>query len=241
MPVVFYSLYMHLGRLDTDLLVGKGRNGKNLAGKVTKHGTLRVSRKERLGELGRIYGQIDTMHFEIFADDASVTKFFKQTSAGDGAMAPWGDVYFVIPEQTPYFLAAPQPGTPVAVPHKTGQKLLVSLSYDKGARVLKAYRATGEKIDELVEAEAEYRLYKRALQWFPKHTSAGYELLRFGRAFGPDALPAEAPNWQLVPIGHGLRGWIDLNTKVIQKLSDADFPGNKSAGMQTIRRLAQGR
>ena len=223
-PVVFYSLYMHLSRLNTDLLIGKGKDGKDQAGKVTKNGTIRVSRKEKIGELGRIYGQADTMHFEIFADEDSLTKFFKQTSVGDGAMKLWGDVHFVIPEGTPYTLATPKPGKPVDVPHKTGQKLLVTLGYDKGARVLKTYRATGEQIDEFVEADAEYQLYKRAQQWLPKHTSAGYELLRFGRAFGPDALPDEAPDWQLVPIGHGLRGWIDLNTKDIQKLSDADFP-----------------
>lgn len=223
-PVVFYSLYMHLGRLNTDLLIGKGKDGKSQAGKVTKNGTIRVSRKEKLGELGRIYGQADTMHFEIFADDACCTKFFKQTATGDGAMKPWGDVYFVIPEQTPYTLDQPQPGKPVAVPHKTTQQLLVSLGYDKGARVLKTYRATGEQIDELSESGAEYQLYKRAKQWFPRNTSAGYELLRFGRTIGPDALPAEAANWQLVPLGRGLHGWLNLNTTAIRKLSDADFP-----------------
>ena len=223
-PVAFYSLYMHLGRLNTDLLIGKGKDGKSQAGKVTKNGEIGVSRKEKLGELGRIYGQADTMHFEIFADGASCAKFFKQTATGDGAMNPWGDVYFVIPEQTPYTLDLPKPGKPVAVPHKTTQQLLVSLGYDKGARVLKTYRATGEQIDELSESGAEYQLYKRAKQWFPRNTSAGYELLRFGRTIGPDALPAEAPNWQLVPLGRGLHGWIDLNTTTIRKLSDADFP-----------------
>lgn len=223
-PVVFYSLYMHLSRLNTDLLVGKGKDGKDQAGKVIKNGTIHVSRKEKIGELGRIYGQADTMHFEIFADDACCTKFFKQTPTGDGAMKPWGDVYFVIPEQTPYTLDLPKPGKPVVVPHKTTQQLLVSLGYDKGARVLKTYRATGEQIDELIESGAEYQLYKRAKQWFPRNISAGYELLRFGRTIGPDALPAEAANWQLVPLGRGLHGWLNLNTTAIRKLSDADFP-----------------
>lgn len=223
-PVVFYSLYMHLSRLNTDLLIGKGKDGKDQAGKVTKNGTIRVSRKEKIGELGRIYGQADTMHFEIFADEDSLTKFFKQTSVGDGAMKLWGNSYFVIPEETPYTLDEPESGATIETPYKTYQKLLISLSYDKGARVLKTYRATGEQIDEFVESDAEYLLYKRARQWFPRHTSAGYELLRFGHTFGPDPLPDEAPNWQLVPLGYGLRGWIDLNTKDIQKFSDADFP-----------------
>lgn len=224
-PVVFYSLYMHLGQ------VGEKPPGNTkpklfdgAPGAVKADGKTQVSRKDILGELGSIYGQQDTMHFEIFADDASFKKFFKQSKSGDGAMSLWGDVYFVLPEGTPYALDEPKPGQKVDTPHKTYQELLISLSYDQGARVLKAYRVTGEEIGDFTDAGAEYTLYKRAQQWFPKNTSAGYELLRFGRKIGPDALPADAPNWQHVPLGYGLNAWIDLNTPAIRKFSDADFP-----------------
>lgn len=222
-PVVFYSLYMHLSKVNTDLLIGKNKDGKGQEGVVQKSGKS-VSRKEKLGVLGKIHGRKDAMHFEIFTDDTSFKQFFKQSRSGDGTMALWGDVYFTIPKGTSYTLDTPKPGEAVAVPHKTETELVISLGYDRGNRILKAYRTTGEKIGEFTDPGAEYQLYRRAQQWFPKNTSAGYELLRFGRKIGPDALPAVAPNWQQVPLGFGPLGWIDLNQPGIRKRSDADFP-----------------
>lgn len=226
-PVVFYSLYMHLSKLDGELFPGA-------PGQVISSGKTKISRKEYLGKLGKVYGKADSMHFEIFTGKAELEKFFKQKKTGDGDKGLWGDVYFILPENTPYTLDEPTPANPApATPHNIGKReLMISLSYgttgkdkDKpGSRILKAYRRTGEEIGILEEPGAEYELYKRAQKWFPKNTSAGYELLRYGRVFGPDPLPAGAKNWQRIPLGYGITGWVDLNAPGIRKLSDADFP-----------------
>ena len=224
-PVVFYSLYMHLSKLDDKLFPGA-------PGQVVTSGKMKISRKECLGKLGKVYGKADSMHFEIFTGNAELEKFLKQKKTGDGDKGLWGDVYFILPENTPYTLEEPTPANPApATPHDIGKReLMISLSYgasskDKpGSRILKTYRRTGEQIDILEEAGAEYQLYQRAQKWFPKNTSAGYELLRYGRVFGPDSLPAGAKNWQRVPLGYGISGWVDLNAPGIRKLSDADFP-----------------
>lgn len=225
-PVVFYSLYMHLSKLNKDFF-------KGAPGAVVASGKIKVSRKEPLGQLGQVYGKADAMHFEIFTGKAELEPFFKQKKSGDGDKGLWGDVYFILPEGTPYTLDEPTPDHPSpATPRKTVQDLMISLGYgmagkdkDKpGSRLLKAYRRTGEQIGNLEEPGAEYELYKRAQKWFPKNTSAGYELLRHGRVFGPDPLPAGAKNWQRIPLGYGLTGWVDLNAPAIRKLSDADFP-----------------
>lgn len=223
-PVVFYSLYMHLSKLNDKLFPGA-------PGEVVPNGKTRISRKEYLGKLGKVYGKADSMHFEIFTGKADLEKFLKQKETGDGDKSLWGDVYFTLPAGTPYTLEEPTPANPSpTTPRKTIQELMISLSYgasskDKpGSRILKTWRRTGEQIDLLEEAGAEYQLYKRAQQWFPKNTSAGYELLRYGRVFGPDPLPAGTKNWQRVPLGYGLTGWVDLNAPDIRKLSDADFP-----------------
>ena len=225
--VVFYSLYMHLSQLGPEKEDKRPRLFNGAPGVVVRDGNTRVSRKDILGQLGSIYGQKDTMHFEIFAENASFETFFKPSKSGDGAMKLWGNVYFNIPKGTLYTLDTPKPGQTIETRNKipTEEPLFVSLCYDRGNGVMKAYRSTGEKIGEFIDPGAEYRLYERAQQWFPKNTSAGYELLRYGRLLNVDgAFPKDAPNWQQVPLGFGPLGWIDLNRPSIRKRSDADFP-----------------
>jgi len=52
--------------------------------------------------------------------------------------------------------------------------------------------------------------------------SGWYELLRFGRNLGPDALPANAAHWRKVVTPDGGL-WVDLNAPGTFKFSDADF------------------
>ncbi|NTV09215.1 MAG: hypothetical protein HGA47_00365 [Zoogloea sp.] len=228
-PVVFYSLYMHLQSLAAELKL------KGDPGTVVTDGKKTVSRKEALGLLGSIYGQAERIHFEIFTDPKSFKEFFKQTvitdadlkagKAPEGRKEMWGDVHFVLPKDTPYTLDKPSRGQEVKTPQKLNGPLYVSVSYSKGDIVYTTRRATGEVIGKRVEAGGEYELYKNAQQWFPSNTSAGYELLRFGRLLNPDkSFPSDAPNWHQIPLGFGPVGWVNLNTPKIAKLSDADFP-----------------
>lgn len=51
-----------------------------------------------------------------------------------------------------------------------------------------------------------------------------YELLRFGRVIGPDALnPATVPHWRRIHHTSGT-GWVNLNGTNVTQFSDADFP-----------------
>jgi hydroxyethylthiazole kinase len=76
----------------------------------------------------------------------------------------------------------------------------------------------------MVEANYEYELQSTAAARFPRSPSAGFELLRFGRVLGPDALdPPNAPHWRQVAYDGGT-GWVDLNAASVKKFSDADFP-----------------
>ena len=81
------------------------------------------------------------------------------------------------------------------------------------------------------EHDAEYDLYTTAKAISDAYPATGrpapsavYELLRFGRVIGPDALlPADVPHWRQVRYDGG-QGWVNLNATNVHKFSDADFP-----------------
>ena len=185
------------------------------------------------------------MHFEIFTDEAGLNKFSKRgkndcivDSQGQGEADLWGDVHFVIPKGTLYRLQEPDPSKPDGImflTRTTHATLCVSVAYSRapsptaavaanGNRLLTTYLESGEQIGQRSDPNFEYEIHKLAQKRFPQHISAGYELIRFGRVIGPDSLPPTASNWQLLPLGYGRQGWVDLNQPTIKKLSDADFP-----------------
>lgn len=227
--VAFFSLYMHLSELPKAIF-------KGAPGAVQKAEGIQIKRKQKIGKLGSAYGQGARMHLEVFTDDASLNAFFKRgkekyvvDKKGCGDSDLWGDTHFVIPEEIDYFNEGPG-SAPSNSSRKTTEILCITIQYRNGNRIVTAYRENGEKIGQQTEAEYkenkgyEYNLYKLAQKRFPKNISAGYELLRHGRAYGPDSLPTGAQNWQYLPLGFGRHGWIDLNQDSIKKLSDADFP-----------------
>jgi predicted chitinase len=131
----------------------------------------------------------------------------------------------------------PQPLQPV---HTTTEELIVGLRYaagegaagDRGDAYLTTYRPDGTPLGAaLQENDAEYNLYTTAKDISDKYTtapqpapSAVFELLRFGRVIGPDALnPADVPHWRQVRYAGG-QGWVNLNAANVHKFSDADFP-----------------
>jgi len=86
----------------------------------------------------------------------------------------------------------------------------------------------------------EYVMYERARDLYGLCPSDGYELLRFGRILGSETLPASPASakpdlvcsaeqdhrqtWFRVTFAPDQEGYIDINAKPIQKVSDADFP-----------------
>jgi predicted chitinase len=135
----------------------------------------------------------------------------------------------------------PRPA-PVALQpvHITRADLIVGIDYaagqgvagQRGDALVTTYHPDGTiEGSALREAEAEYGLYAAATaisNAYPAASrpapSAVYELLRFGRVIGPDALnPSDVPHWRAISYPGG-RGWVNLNASNVRKFSDADFP-----------------
>jgi predicted chitinase len=118
-----------------------------------------------------------------------------------------------------------QPVSQAAPTYTTTQPLFVGMRYEYGNCTLTTYKESGEVVGKVATKEYEYGLYKEATDLYPACASGGYELLRFGRVLGPDALsPADAAHWRRISYpGHG-EGWVDLRPDAIKKFSDADFP-----------------
>lgn len=251
--VVFYSIYMHLSKLNIP------------------HPQLnqRVYRKDSIGEAGQIYGSAGKIHFEIIAADSQIAHLTGRNQRDldyqtqDGRTdSCWGDMYFFLPTTLQGYASPPanlsQTTNPTEVvyrsPELTGgwnseegfvgsegfsptvvsklrQGLIVRMTYDRGQCHLTTYFLSGELIGtQQEEADFEYNLYTAATRRYPSCPSAGYELLRFGRVLGPDALqPANAAHWREIslpartnqPAGSA---WFNLNAPGVTKFSDADFP-----------------
>ncbi|MDH1013064.1 hypothetical protein N5J43_29805 [Pseudomonas nicosulfuronedens] len=111
--------------------------------------------------------------------------------------------------------------------------LIVRMRYERGQCQLTTYFLGGELIGtQQEETDFEYNLYTTATRRYPGCPSAGYELLRFGRVLGPDALqPANAAHWRKISLpprteaGETERNaWFNLNAPGVTRFSDADFP-----------------
>ncbi len=228
--VVFFSVTMHLHTLRNTVQPGRT-----------------IHRKDELGQAGYIRGRPNRIHIEILCDDANLRRLIGRGSGdvpltGDGRSdAVFGELYFhlpattqVYPQRPPRNQPAPAGGAPL------GQELFVGLRYaegdgaqgTRGHAYLTTCQPNGMPLgNALPEADAEYNLYRDAndiSEAYPANArpapSAIYELLRFGRVIGPDALvPADVPHWRQIRTPTGT-GWVNLNAQGIHKFSDADFP-----------------
>ncbi|WP_176053089.1 peptidoglycan DD-metalloendopeptidase family protein [Paraburkholderia caribensis] len=109
----------------------------------------------------------------------------------------------------------------------TDRLLNVTVTFSRGACRTTSYDETGDVVDhaDCPDARYEYNMNQIANLIDPASASAAYELLRWGRVIGPDALQtSKAGNWKYIAFDSGKKGYIDLNDKIIVKLSDADFP-----------------
>ncbi|SDI78030.1 M23 family metallopeptidase [Pseudomonas panipatensis] len=218
--VVFYSIYQHLA---------------SIAPAVPRQVGMPVYRKDVLGQAGMIDGASDKIHFEIIANDA--VALLGRSSAkldprrGNGRTdSCWGDAHFHLPPELPCYDARPASwlapdnaaAGSVARPE---QSLFVRLRYAKGQCTLSTLSETGEVLGERAETEGfEYDLYATACERYPACPSAGYELLRWGRVLGPDALrPEQAAHWRQIALPAGA-AWVNLNAPAVTCFSDADFP-----------------
>lgn len=108
----------------------------------------------------------------------------------------------------------------------TSQLLIVGLRYSGGGCSITTYQEDASEVGTaLSEAEDyEYNLFQEAMDLYPGSPSAGYELLRFGRVLGPDALSgSDTAHWRQINVSGG-QGWVNLNATGVSRFSDADFP-----------------
>ena len=216
--VSYYSIYMHL---------------EEISSSITKDKV--VYRKDPLGRAGYIYGKPNQIHLEIICDDANLRNLMGRNSgevvtSSDGRTdVLYGDIYFSVPIGTEIHEAVPvSSGSTVAAqsgsPYITKDLLFVGVKY-AGHAWITTYTANGNAIDSPIqEQNFEYNLYKTASGLSTTCISAAFELLRFGRIIGPDALaPTNTPHWRQIKYPGG-QGWINLASTGIRKFSDADYP-----------------
>jgi predicted chitinase len=186
--VVFFSIYMHLSVVHSALSTGRT-----------------VYRKAEVGTAGQIYGDLQRrIHFEIVCDDANVAKLVGRTSGDlsittDGRTdAVYGQMHFLLPEQTMFYAQRPLDHLPVASvqPPKpspnaplppvqplqpvftTTEPMIASLRYaagegaigHRGSAFIKTVRLDGALVgDAPEEVDAEYNLYTRATEISKAH------------------------------------------------------------------------
>jgi hypothetical protein len=223
--VVVYSVYMHLVSLHRELpAIGQP-----------------VTRGTPLGNAGSVAGVQGLLHFEIVAAPDQIARLCGRETrlldtANNGRTAVIGTVYARLPVGTEWktqvsFPAAndnsisPQGVPGAAVAHTSTEVLYVGLVYENARCVSTLYNERGEAVATRTEAEAHYTLYDTSAARFPDSPQAGYELMRYGRTMGQQALtPADAPHWRQIPIPGGGTGWVNLRGDAVRWFSDSDFP-----------------
>ncbi|MCY7281523.1 MAG: M23 family metallopeptidase [Sphingomonas bacterium] len=244
--VAFFSITMHLSAIEPAIRQGRAVYRKASLGTAGQiYGSTRrqihleiVCDGANLARLaGRASGDLpltadgrtDAVYGEMYFHVPAGAQVFGQAPLPNHAQAM----------RQPAGNPAPPPAALPAV-HTTAAALIVGLRYaggegaaaNRGDAYLRTYGLDGTALGAaLEENDAEYGLYTSATgisRSYPAASrpapSAVYELLRFGRVIGPDALtPATVPHWRQVRYPGG-QGWVNLNAANVRKFSDADLP-----------------
>jgi predicted chitinase len=246
--VQFYSVYMHLHTIPLTVTQGRPIYRKDEIGQAGHiYGVPNVIHFEICCDAANLAllvgcatgllnlganGRTDAVYGEMYFHLPAGTAIYPSRPLAQFVEA------MTLPAATP---AAPTPlPQPLAAVHTTTVDLAIGVLYaggqgvvaQRGDAVVSTYQMDGTIVGAaLREPEAEYLLYREAKtisEAYPETArptiSAVYELLRFGRIIGPDALaPADVPHWREVHYPGG-RGWVNLNGANVHKYSDADFP-----------------
>ncbi len=226
--VVFYSLYMHLKFLETEIKADA-----------------KIYRKDPLGSSGMTDGQ-NEFHFQIFCDDDNIKKLTGRKTkeldvSKDGRTdAVYGDIHFYLPAGTKFYDKAPEDNstsitglselytsnTPLYASMTLAQGSCTMVTRQKNTQIDGMYDLQGEPLVNADGEDYEYNLYKISMRNYKESPSAGFELLRFGRVINTEhetLVPADAPLWMTVNYPGG-KGVVNLADPNIKKFSDADFP-----------------
>jgi predicted chitinase len=225
--VIFFSVYLHLGTV------------KPLA--VNDN----VFRMNELGTAGSIYGARDRIHLEIVCDDANVLALTGRntpqsvTTADGRTDVIFGKIWYFVPTGAAFLqsdpLARPRRGRAPGLPpvqFTSTADMLISVEFVGMNAVVTSHDATGVPLGaSATSANYVGQLMRRAAGLFPQSQSAGVELMRYGRAIGPEPVnPTNAPNWLQAPHPGGT-GFVDVNAAGVRRMSDGDFPSWDFGGL----------
>ena len=245
--VTFFSIYMHLSEVDPAVRQGRPVYRKaplGVAGQAYGRPNRQihfeiVCDEANLARLvGRTNGDLDltadgrtdAIYGELYFHLPAGTPFYAQEPLPQHPQAmavPTGAVAAVAPQVL-------QPAYTSTAAHIVGLRYACGEGRElsRGDAYLSTLQLDGSTVGgTLSEAGAEYGLYTSATSISNAYpagarpaASAVYELLRFGRVVGPDALnPGNVPHWRKVNHPGG-EGWVNLNAANVRKFSDADFP-----------------
>lgn len=250
--VRFYSIYMHLAEVRT-ANVAQGQA---------------IQRKVEIGTAGTFEGTANLLHFEIICGDDDLRKLIGRSS-GDLAIdasgrvdAVYGDTHYHLPATMEVLSQRPSLNQATGLGgSQLGEELFIAIRHSGGDAHVTSYRPDKTTLGAaLVERNAEYEIYNNAGQIISAYRAAGsaqvptrsavFELLRFGRVLGPDALlPSDVPHWREIQTPNG-RGWVNLNAAGVTRYSDADAPhwtgwqlledyedGDSRCNLDSIKRL----
>jgi hypothetical protein len=178
-------------------------------------------------------GRTDVVFGEMYFHVPSGAQVFGQEPLPNSPQA------MMQPPKPPGQRVAPAP-VPLQNIGTTTEALIVGVRYaggdgpvaQRGDAQITTYRTDATTLGApLTETHAEYNLYTTATDISKAYPAAArpapsavFELLRFGRVIGPDALaPANVPHWRQVRYAGG-QGWVNLNAPNVHKFSDADCP-----------------
>ena len=189
--------------------------------------TLAAALDSTIAQLKRLNGHKDKT-------DAEFAAFITHKAAATG-----NHKHIEVP--APY-LRTVAAGVPAIVQRGTiGQETIACLEYNRGQATWSATLPNGDPLlpgdaTSAREPDGEYNLYQNAVRCYPNCASAGYDLLRFGRIIGPDALHVDDVHPQaarhvhfrempcLLGDGTVTSGYVDLKAEGIGVFSDADMP-----------------
>ncbi|MCY7370889.1 MAG: M23 family metallopeptidase [Polaromonas sp.] len=247
--VTFFSITMHLSEIDAAVQLGRRVYRKARLGTAGQiYGNTQrqihfeiVCDQDNLQRLtGRAVGDLPT-DAEGRTDAIYGSTYFH---------VPAGADFFELPPLAHLTQAMTQPprtrGQPVPPPvaqaaaYTSTEASVVELRFangqgaagNRGDAYLTTYQESGTQVGPVLEEnDGEYDLYSNAVAICNAYPDTGrpapsavFELLRFGRVIGPDALsPADVPHWREVNYPGG-RGWVNLNAANVHKFSDADLP-----------------
>lgn len=245
--VSFFSIYMHLQTVTPSLVAGRKVYRKDvigIAGQVYgQTGQIHFEIVCNQADLEKLVGR----------NTGPLTATTGRRDAIYGNIwfrVPKGTPVFENREPHPYRLDDREPPpcaliTPQAA-RTTDQEYVIRMRYQRGECTLTTFHKDGDGQYVVFGSQAcgsgyEYGLYREANRLSAKYIelneSVGsayaivptpcviYEILRFGRSLGTEALPAGSKfgHWRKIATPEAV-GWVNLNLTGIGVYSDADFP-----------------